>query len=214
MFDIKKINQAKILAERIKNEMNSENLDNALYLTDTFILLFSGHQPATTEIVKSYTVLSRNLIKDSKLEEAEKIISKALLIDPDNSEILSILVGIKKHQHNQLKKYGQTTKSLAYKFIENHYPRELKLFDIAWRVFKDITPKDFKQEATAGALGIVGKEGFEVKTSKVIVLLNHLNSVDLASLEESDIRKIALKAGQDIGCSSNLVNQLIDFIMK
>ena len=214
MLNLKEINHAKILSKRIKNEINNRNIDNALYLTDTFIVLFPRHQPETTEITKSYAKLSQTLIKESKLKEAENIILKALLLDPDNPKPQDILIKIKKHQYSHLKKSGQTTKSLAYEFIEKYYPKELNIFDIAWRVFKDITLKDYKQEAVAGTIGIVGEEAAEAKTPKAIIVLSRLHSQDIANMSQEKIKTYISDYGNKIGCSQKLIEQLTSHVLE
>ncbi len=104
-----KIDYSTGLAKRIQNELNSGNFDNALYLTDTFVFLFSGHQAATDELVESYTAAAQKLIDDGQLEQAEALISKALVVDPQNSHLLTILIEIKKAQHQVLRELGQET---------------------------------------------------------------------------------------------------------
>jgi len=102
-----KIDYALGLARRIQNEMNSGDFDNALYLTDTFVFLFSGHQAATRDLVTSYTAVSQKLLTGGQLEQAESLVSKGLTIDPQNSQLLSILVETKKAQHQALKNFGR-----------------------------------------------------------------------------------------------------------
>ena len=110
MNDIfKKIDHADILARRIENEINSENFDDAFYLTDTFIFLFSGHQVAKNKLLTSYTSTADKLFNNGRIDEAESLVLKALLLAPENSELLSIFVKIKNVQHQELRKLGRPT---------------------------------------------------------------------------------------------------------
>lgn len=210
-----KINEAIGLAKRIQNEMKSGNYDNALYLTDTFIFLFSGHQAATHELITSYTAVSQKLQNEGQLEQAEALISKGLTVDPQNSQLLSILVKVKKGQHQLLKKLGRRpVATVAHEFIEKYFPKELPLFDLAWRVFKDIRPEDFTQEALSGALGIVGKDQSELNTPKVIVLLNQVSGEDIESLSDEKAKEAVTNIGRAIGCSQKLIDKVTGFILR
>jgi hypothetical protein len=223
-----KIDHAIGLAKRIQNELGSGHFDDALYLTDTFVFLFSGHQTATRELVTSYTAVSQELLNEGKVEQAEALILKGLIIDPQNSQMLSILVEIKKTQHKELKELGRPSlaepflshgypldvKRIAREFTQLNFPEELPFFDLTWRVFKNIQPEDFKEEAVSGALGIVGTETSHFRTPKVIVLLNKIYSEDKDMLRDEEVREALIEIGRAIGCSRELADKIIDFLLR
>jgi hypothetical protein len=210
-----KINEAIGLAKRIQNEINCGNFDNALYLTDTFVFLFSGHQAATRELVTSYVRGSKELLAEGKLEQAEALITKALTVDPENSQLSSILIQVKKGQNKLLRNLGRRSlKAIAREFIARYLSQEMPLFDSAWGIFKDVRPADFSQEAVSGALGIVGEERAELNSPKTIVLLNHLGMQNVEGLPEEKVKELAANVGRAIGCSQELIDRVTDFILK
>jgi len=99
---LKNIDHSIILAKRIINELNSGNFENALYLSDTFVFLFPGKQPATADIVSKYTNISRMLLRDGNLEQADTLVSKALIVNPEDIHLQSLIVDIKKAQRKLL----------------------------------------------------------------------------------------------------------------
>ena len=101
----------------------------------------------------------------------------------------------------------------AYGFIKRFYPHELDLFEIAWRVFHDILPEDFHQEAVSGALGIVGDETADLKTPKVIVLLNAMTNRSVASLSDQEAGEVVAGLAQEVGCPQNLARQLHEYLL-
>jgi len=212
---LKNIDHAHILAKRIQMEMNSGNIDNALYLTDTFIFLFSRHKTAINNLIESYTTLSGKLINDGQIDQAESLISKALLLSPENSQLLSLLVKTKRIQRNILRSLGRPSiKEIAHKFIERHIPEELSIFDVAWRVFNDIRPKDFKHAPITEALGLVGPTNGDIKSPQIIILLNMLTKKGEQIFTFDNARKTLNEIGREIGCSSDLVDKIIQFISE
>ena len=105
-------------------------------------------------------------------------------------------------------------KRLAHDFIQEFYPSELNLFDLAWRIFNDITPKDLTQEAVSAGLGIVGEETSQLKTPKIIVLLNCISNEDVKRLSDIEAKEAINKIGRSAGCSGELIDKITDFVLK
>jgi hypothetical protein len=210
---IKETDHSIILVKRIENEMINGNIENALYLAETFVFLFSEYEPATSKLVDLFMDYAKKLFKDKRLEDTEIVVNKALVIKPGNSNLLSLLVEIKKEQRKLLISQRRTVKSFAYSFVEKFYPEELNIFDIAWRVFKDLQPDDFKQEAVAGALGIVGQEASELKTPKIIITLNQLNKKDFEELSAEQVKNTITKTGLEVGSSRELIENFSEFLL-
>jgi hypothetical protein len=143
-------------------------------------------------------------MSEGRLEDASFFVRSVLLINPNNERARKSL--------QELDKLG--IRELAHKFIQKFYPGELNLFDIAWRVFKDIRPEVFKQDAVAGALGIVGKEPSKLNTPKVIILLSRLSSENIGTMPDKEIKEKLTDIGRSIGCSQELVDEIFEFIHK
>jgi len=212
---VKNIDHPNILVKRIIAEIENGNIDNALYLTDTFVFLFSDYKEPRTELISAYANISNKLIKDGLVDQAETIVAKALLLSPDDSELLSILVKIKKFQRATLKNIGMTsTKDLSFKFIKKHFPEELSIFDAAWRVFKNIHPKDFVNMPIPEALGLVGPGDGDLITPQVIILLNVLSRKVEKVHDSKKIEGFLSDIGQEIGCSEELLNKIIKSVSE
>ncbi|MGD0917114.1 MAG: hypothetical protein ABSB22_11710 [Thermodesulfobacteriota bacterium] len=106
-----------------------------------------------------------------------------------------------------------SAKRLAHDFIQKSYPSELKLFDLAWGIFKDITPKDLTQQAVSGALGIVGEEASQLKTPKVIILFNQIKNENIEALPDEKFKEAVTEIGRATGCSPELIDKAIEFIL-
>jgi hypothetical protein len=85
-------------------------------------------------------------IEEGSLEDATLFLNSALLINPDDKTVQRKLEEVRKLR----------AKEVVLNFIQKFYPEELDLFDIAWRVFKDILPEDFKQETVRGDKNTAG----------------------------------------------------------
>jgi tetratricopeptide (TPR) repeat protein len=146
-----------------------------------------------------------NALKEKrKYTEALKCLREALELMPENKEA--------KKQLNEIRKIR--IKNLAYDLIKKFYPAELDLFDMAWRVYNDISPKDFKEQAVSGSLGLVGHERSDLKTPQIIILLNEIGSHELEQPSDEELKDLTLKAGQATDCPQQLIDQLIDFLIK
>jgi hypothetical protein len=212
---LKHINDPDILVKRIIAEIQNDNIDNALYLTDTFVFIFSYDNDPQTELISAFTELSNKLVKDGQLDQAETLISKALLISPDNSMLLSSFVEIKKKQRAEIRKLGRlSVKDFAYKFIKKHFPEELSLFDTAWRVFKNIQPKDLVSMPIPEALGLSGPDGSDLNSPQVIIILNIFSRKGEQVSSEKELTKILTDIGNEVGCAPELLNEIIQSVSK
>jgi hypothetical protein len=118
-------------------------------------------------------------------------------------------------KHQIFRKLGRpSAKKIAYEFIKRHFPEELSLFDVAWRVFKNIGPEDFKEVAVSEALGIAGQESSELKTPMVIILLNQIMDKDIKTMQNKNDKEAFIKACRVIGCSQDLIEKVIAFILE
>lgn len=211
----KNINNPDILVKRIIAEIQGDNIKNALYLIDTVIFLFPDHKNAQRELTSALTELSNKLIKKGQLEQTETVISKALLLSPDDANLLSTLVKIKKKQRVAIKKTGQPSiKDFAYQFIKENFPEELHIFDIAWRVFKNIDPNDFDSVLTPEALGIIQIGEGDIKTPKVLIMLDNLSIEGEKVSTSEEIADILTEIGQKIGCPTELIHKIIQRVSK
>ena len=166
-----KIDHAIILSKRIQNEMNSGNFDNALYLTDTFVFLFSGHKAATRDLVTAYTAVSQELLTGGQLEQAEALISKGLIVDPQNSQMLAILVEIKKSQHQVLQELGRRSAAdpepfaLPLYLLKAGQPR-IEVFDMEALLLRE---KETEGRRLQPGYEIVDREGRVVLPQELLI---------------------------------------------
>ena len=89
LADIKnfhRIDHAFLLTNRIQNENDNNNIDNALYLVDVFIELYPDNFEAKKKLVCSCLSMSVRLLqnikpKDIRVDKAISFISKALQLN-------------------------------------------------------------------------------------------------------------------------------------
>ena len=132
---LKNIDYSIILAKRIINELDSKNFKNALYLSDTFVYLFPSKQPATADIVTKYINLSRMLLRDGNPEQADTLVSKALILDPENIHLQSLLVTIKREQQKLL---GESDSYLVSDSIRLISPTELERSEVEFYLSQNV----------------------------------------------------------------------------
>ena len=170
-------------------------------------------------IIDSYVTKSQELKETSDLDGASLLVFKALQLDPDNPRLSSLKSQIRhkrdKHFRGPRSLSPANVKPIAYNFIKRFYPTELDLFDLAWRVFKDIKPQDYHKGAVSNALGIVGRdETFDIATPKVIVILGTLSEENIYALNEREIGQKIARAGSSLVCSEELINQISKYILQ
>lgn len=147
---------------------------------------------------------SDDAIQEGLFDEAILFLRGVLLINSDNKEAKEKIKVIKQEK----------IKSVAYDFIKKFYPKELAIFELAWRVFKDITLIDFRQEVVSGALGIVGRDDVsDIVTPKLLIVLNEASELmedsDSEQTEE-DIYQICKK----LGCSQDFSDNIIGLLFQ
>lgn len=141
-------------------------------------------------------------IADNLDDDAILYLNCAFLVNPDNKKAIQLVEEVL-----ELRK-----KKLLFKFIEIHLPDEIEIFDIAWRVFKNFKPDDFKQQSVAGALGLVGKEGTVINAPKVITIINNIG-IELDKITEEQVAGSIIKVGNQIGCSNDVIDKLTIFLI-
>ena len=212
---LKKIDHASILSKRIQKEMSNGNIDNAVYLTDTFIFLFSSCKEVANGLIEAYITVIKSLIKDSQIDKAEVLVTKALLLKSNSQQLISNLVKVKEIQRNELRTIGRPSiKKIAFEFIEKHIPDELSLFKVAWRAFSDILPDDFNQLQLNDALGMVGKSDKQIMSPHVIILLNILSHKRDLIFSADDARKVINNILNVIDCPIELSEMIIHHYLK
>lgn len=148
---LKNIDYSIILAKRIINELDSKNFKNALYLSDTFVFLFPSKQPAKADIVTKYIDLSRLLLSDGNPEQADILVSKALILDPENIHLQSLLVTIKREQQKLLGEYDSSLVSDSIRLIS---PTELERSEVEFYLSQGVDSLLITLgRSMAGALG-------------------------------------------------------------
>ena len=80
------IRHAVFLANRINNELDKQNFENALYLVDVFIDLYSDEFESKNRVINSCLLISIKILQDtrlahSKIDEPILFISKALKLN-------------------------------------------------------------------------------------------------------------------------------------
>ncbi len=68
---------SKALASRIQNELRYGNLENALYLGDTFLFLFSSDTLEGTRLVRNYLDYGARYFQKQDFDAAERCYQKA-----------------------------------------------------------------------------------------------------------------------------------------
>lgn len=202
-----------LLLKRFELEIEKENYPEANLVAHNLFWLYSKEEKAKRKLEDIYISKAEHLIREKNLKEAEKAIKSALELEEENPRFLLVLVKIKGKLHSRFE-HSQGVKMIAHKFIQTHYPEEQSLFNLAWRVFKNVQPKDFTQQAIPGAVRIIGTEPSELKTPKVVVLLNKLGSQDMEALGEEKIKELITEIGRATGCSEELIDQVVKFILR
>jgi hypothetical protein len=147
-------------------------------------------------------------LRNNETDKASHFIDSVLKLSEEKTVKIAEPEPLTSHKHSL------DVELMARKFIRTNFPEELPLFDSAWRIFKDITPKDLTQEAFSGALGIVGRKASDVKTPKVIVLFNQISSVNIEMFSGEKFREVVSEIGRSAGCSRELIEKITDFILK
>ena len=122
----------------------------------------------------------------------------------------------KAEKKTEIKKpfFLEEIKENALMFIKKYYPMELSLFDMAWRVFKDIALKDIRREAFSESLGISGDEKVKLFTPEVIIILSTLSKEHPGRLNEDRIVQRIAEVGNQIGTSKDLIKNLTQYVLK
>lgn len=156
-----------------------------------------------------------------ELEEAIECLKEAVELKPREKTIEEKLDQIqnslheRKHLSKESKDFSlKNIRKIAYEFVKKYYPKELDIFDLAWRIFRDITPQDFKQEEVSGALGIVGKPDLsELITPKLIILLTNLSQEEIVLMSQGELTDSMLLTAKRVGCSKDFMKRIREFLL-
>jgi hypothetical protein len=151
-------------------------------------------------------LLQEIIMDDLKLYGVEGISKKA-------EEALKYIE--KAEKETEIKKpFLEEIKEIALTFIKKYYPKELSLFDMAWRVFKDIAPTDIGREAFSEGLGFSGEEKVKLFTPEVIIILTTLGKEHPGRITEERIVQRIAELGNQIRTSKDLINNLTQYVLK
>lgn len=204
-----------LLLKRCEIELKEDEYADATLVAHNLFWLYPKDEQAHKTLIQLYVTSVEKLIDDKKMADAEKLVAHALQLDPKNKNISS-LSKIIDEKKTEIKKIFliEKTREVASNFIEKYYPGELNLFDIAWRVFKDIVPKDVRREAFSENLGITGAEKVTLFTPDVVIILTALSKEPSASLTEDRVVQRITEVGKQIGSSEDLINQLNQYVLE
>jgi len=152
-------------------------------------------------------LLQEVIVDDLKLYGVEGISKKA-------EEALEDIKKAEKKTEIKKPFFLEEIKEIALVFIKKHYPMELSLFDMAWRVFKDVALKDIRREAFSESLGISGDEKVKLFTPEVIIILSTLSKEHPGRLTEDRIVQRIEEVGNQIGTSKDLIKNLTQYVLK
>lgn len=182
------------------------------------------------KLLDRYLLKIRETIANEKYEDAEELLSLFIEMFPDNEEGLKIYADFSKklteigkqdvlnrlEVKEPIEEYnGKKTlriKNITFNFIKKYYPDEIDMFDLVWRLFKDISLQDLKKETFSEALGIVGSNQTSDKiTPKVIITLNELSG-KIYKLDQEEIKMEVKTIGHKLGCSPEVIERIGEFI--
>lgn len=198
--------------KRFELEIDKGNYHDANLVAHNLFWLYPGEKQARRELEDIYISKAERLLRENDLKEAEKALKSALKLEEENPRFLLLFTRIER----KLDSHSKTSRGLeilARKLMQSLFPEESSFFDLAWRVFKNLQPEELSQEAISGSLGIVGHEGSNLNTPKVIVLLNKLCSEDIDMLPDGRVKQAIAEIGLTIGCSPEVIHKAAQFIL-
>jgi hypothetical protein len=201
-----------LLLDRFQIEIDKGNYRDANLVAQNLFWLYPEEKDARRKLEDIYISKAEGLMREDNLKEAEKALKSALKLEEANPRFLLISTRIERKLDSRLKT-SRGVEILARKLMQALFPEESSFFDLAWRVFKNMQPEDFSQEAMSGSLGLVGDEGSKLNTPKVIVLLNKLVSQDIDMLPDEKAKQAITKIGRAMGCPPEVIDKTAQFIL-
>ena len=234
MPSLHEIDRKKLLQKRIINEIREGNIDEASYLIDTYIFLSIEQTDAPTELIGAISTQAHIFIKQKELQKAEVILQKALLIEPENQDILYTLTQLKKLQQYFLTIKGITKKSLATKFMKKYEPQSTGLVQEQWNEISNMSIEEYQErhkntmeliERTQTSL-LSTKQNVEdllnkmkSTTHRFVLFLNYISQTTGLEVpycfEEEKIKTLDVqKASEHLGFPEYETTQFVDFLKQ
>jgi len=202
-----------LLLRRFQIEINKGNYHDANLVAQNLFWFYPEEQDARRQLENIYISKAEGLMREENSKEAEKALKSALDLQKENPRFCLLLAKVEAKRYCPSES-SEGVRVLVHTFIRKYFPEELHLFDLAWRVFKDITPKDLTQEALSGGLGIVAQEATKLQTPKVIVLFNEISRKDEEALPDERVKEAITEIGRTAGCSRELIDKITEYILR